>query len=228
MTDTQLQLLHEHYRDSCSVAQGIRGSRDRYFYSILAVLTLVLFNIYSPADYSAIVSEAFAKRLDVARAPDLGYLRSVVWVLLLGLTIRYCQAVLHLERVYNYLHSLEAELARELGQVFGREGRAYLADYPAFLNWAHRLYTVLFPILLVVVVVAAAVAETASRPWPWLVYFDLGIAAILCVLVGLYLHARHRRAANSHDGGGRLQSRAPAEVRAAQQKHPADAAEPRR
>jgi hypothetical protein len=158
----------------------------------------MLFDVYSPADYSALVSEALAKRLEVARAPDLGYLRSLVWVVLLGLTVRYCQAVLLLERAYKYLHSLEDELAKDLGSVFGREGRAYLADYPAFLDWAHRLYTILFPALLVVVVVAAAVRETASRPLAALVYFDLAVAGVLCVLIGLYLHARHKRS----DGQG--------------------------
>lgn len=222
MTDTQLQLLHEHYRDSCTVAQAIRSSRDRYFYSIVAVLSLVLFDVYSPADYSALVSEALAKRLEVARAPDLGYLRSVVWVVLLGLTVRYCQAVLLLERAYKYLHSLEDELAKDLGSVFGREGRAYLADYPAFLNWANRLYTVLFPALLVAAVVAAAVRETANRPWPSLVYFDLAVAGVLCVLIGLYLHARHKRS-SSHNAQDQPQAKA-VEVRAGQQSDAGDEA----
>jgi len=192
MAGETVQLLHEHYRDTCSIAQDIRGSRDRYFYLILASLVPVLFNVYSPADYARLLSEFLAKRLDLSRAPDLGFVRSLLWFVLFGLTVRYCQSVLLLERQYAYLHALEKQLARDLGEVFGREGRAYLANYPVFLNWAHHLYSLVFPVVLLVVVTVALLRGLPGwPPWPGVVYFDLVVGVALWMFVGLYLRARY-------------------------------------
>jgi hypothetical protein len=195
MEEAKLHLLHEHYRDTCVIAQGVRQSRDRYFYLIIAVAALVLFDVYSPADYSRLLSELLVRRLEIGQAPDLGYVRSLLWFLFLGLVIRYCQAVLLLERQYAYVHALEAHLAETLDPVFGREGRAYLAAYPAFLNWAHYLYTFAFPLLLLAVALLWIAREVPGRPpWPGLLYFDVGMAVALYVSVGLYLLARYRQA----------------------------------
>src|SRR5205809_725334 len=193
MADEKVHLLHEHYRDTCALMQSARASRDRYFFLVLAFLVPVLFDVYSHADYTRVVSEFLTKKLELTQAPDFAFVRSLLWFVLFGLTIRYCQATLLVERNYDYVHSLEKRLADELGDVFGREGRAYLSAYPVFLNWAHCLYSLLFPIALAAVVLVAACCELRSAAvWYSLFYIDLGIGAALSVSVALYLYARLR------------------------------------
>src|SRR5262249_1188539 len=103
-----LEVLHEHYKDSCSLAGSHRSSRDNYFYVILVLLALLLFDLYAPKDFSRIISEVAQKKLELSVSFDLRYLKSIAWFLLLGLAIRYCQAALALERQYSYIHRLEA------------------------------------------------------------------------------------------------------------------------
>ena len=143
MTLDKLALLHEHYRDTCTVIQNQRRARDRYFYFVVAVLAVALFDWATPEGFAGAVS--------------------VLWFLLLGLTVRYCQAALGIERQYTYVHQLEATLARHVGSGFTREGEAYLSDYPVFLTWAHYLYSLVFPVLLVV---CPRNDLAVARTWP--------------------------------------------------------------
>jgi len=193
----RLQALHEHYRDSCTIMQGQRSARDRYFYFVIAVVAVAWFDIVAPQDFAAIVAEAIKARLQLTVAPDLSYLRSVLWFLLLGLTIRYCQTALSVERSYIYIHKVEAVLAEHIDGVFGREGAAYLSRYPWFLKWAHYLYVVACPILLLAVVAAWTSAQVPTRnpfSWPASVWFDALVSLAIYISVGLYwlFHVRRK------------------------------------
>ncbi len=122
MEPAQFEILHEHYRDSCTVMQGQRAARDRYFYLVIAVVAVAWFDVVAPQDFAAIVGDALKTRLQLPIAPDLGYLRSILWFLLLGLTVRYCQTALSVERHYDYIHDIEALLSKHVHEAFGREG----------------------------------------------------------------------------------------------------------
>lgn len=189
----KLTLLHEHYRDSCSLVSAYRSARDRYFYLILAVLTVIFFDMYAPKGFSVIVSDFLKKRLESTSAPDLRYLKSVITFLLLGVTLRYCQVALLLERQYRYIHELETALSVEFpSPAFTREGKAYLADYPLFSTWAHYLYTAIFPLWLAVLVFYRIVRELPwGRPWAGLDWFDLAVGAAILLSLVFYLWAFH-------------------------------------
>jgi hypothetical protein len=128
----------------------------------------------------------------LSNALDLAYVRSVLWFLLLGLTLRYSQLTLNLERQYGYIHQLEEALQEVVHPAFRREGRAYLENYPRFLTWAHFLYTVVFPLLLCVVALCWTYRQFPTWPWPWTVWFNLAVTVLLLVSVGLYLQTLHR------------------------------------
>jgi len=195
MGNDNIDILHDHYKDSCSLAGSYRSARDRYFYFILAVFGVVLFDLYAPKDFSRITSELAQKKFELSVAFDLHYLKSIAWFLLLGVTIRYCQVALLLERQYTYIHGLEEILAGHFRPpAFTREGKAYLAEYPGFSTWAHYLYTLVFPLGLVALVVYRTVRELpCCRRWAGLDWFDLIVTVAICVSVVLYLFAFHQR-----------------------------------
>lgn len=190
--DTKAEILHEHYRDTCGVMQGLRVSRDRCFYLVIAVLAAALFDVATPQGFATAVGDLLKARLGLSNALDLAYVRSILWFLLLGLTLRYSQLTLNLERQYGYVHKLEEVLQEAVHPAFQREGSAYLDDYPRFLTWAHFLYTVAFPLLLCVVALGWTYRQFPSRPWPWTVWFNLAVTVLLLVSVGLYLQTLHR------------------------------------
>ena len=194
MTLDKLSLLHEHYRDTCAVIQSQRSARDRYFYLVVVVLAVALFDWATPEGFAEAVGDVLRARLQLSNAPDLAYVRSVLLFLLLGLTVRYCQATLGIERQYTYVHQLEATLARCVGSGFRREGEAYLSDYPVFLTWAHYLYSLVFPVLLAAVAVGWTYQQIRRQPpWSLSVWFDCAVTLMLLASLAMYLHAFHRR-----------------------------------
>ncbi len=210
MPDT-LALLHEHYRDTCGGMAEQRGKRDRYFYLVLAVLAIALFDLTAPEGFATTVADVLKTRLGLSVAPDLSYVRSFLWVLLLGLTVRYGQAALGVERLYIYLATLEEALFSQVGVGFRREGAAYRGYNPFFLKWAHHLYTSVFPVVLAVVVVVWAWRQSSGLLWPvgssiWSVaaWFNWLVAIAILASIGMYLHAFHLYDRESDGGTGRV------------------------
>ena len=191
--DARLEILHAHYADTCGVLHRLRGQRDRHFALILVLLAFVLYDIYSPQDFGRLLSDLIRGQGGVEAAPDLRYLGSLLWFALLALVVRYGQTAVLIERQYNYLHAVEDELSVEFGgKAFTREGKAYLSNYPLFGDWAHALYTIIFPAGLVIVVVARFARELrAPSRWGGLFWFDLAVGAAILVSITLYLRAVH-------------------------------------
>lgn len=199
MEPEKLAIFHEHYRDTCSVMQDQRKARDRYFYLVLVVLVIALFDVAAPQGFASAIADVLRSQLSLTTTPDLGYIRSLLWFVLLGLTVRYGQAALAVERQYTYIHQLEAILGSQVEGAFRREGDAYLANYPVFLSWAHYLYTLVFPLLLSVVVLAWTWQMIPGAPWsvghawPITVWFNCIVTIAILASVGMYLHAFHRQ-----------------------------------
>ena len=122
MDADKLAIVHEHYRDTCTVMQNQRAARDRYFYLVLAVLGIALFDVATPQGFASAVGDVLKSQMQMSAAPDLGYVRSLLWFLLLGFTIRYCQTALAVERQYAYVHKLESLLSTHVEGAFTREG----------------------------------------------------------------------------------------------------------
>lgn len=190
--DAKAEILHEHYRDTCGVMQGLRVGRDRCFYLVIAVLAAALFDVATPEGFATAVGDLLKTRLGLSNTLDLAYVRSVLWFLLLGLTLRYSQLTLNLERQYGYIHQLEEALQELVHPAFRREGSSYLEDYPRFLTWAHFLYTVVFPLLLCGVALGWTYRQFPTWPWPWSAWFNLAVTVLLLVSIGLYLQTLHR------------------------------------
>lgn len=197
LSETQVELLHEHYRDTCGVMQSQRASRDRHFYLVIAVLGLAMFDVATPQGFAAVIGEVLKSQFNLASSPDLAYVRSILWFLLLGLTVRYSQVTLNLERQFDYIHELEVVLQQHVHEVFRREGSAYLERYPRFLDWAHFLYTIVFPLLLCVVAIAWTYRQVPSGSWPVTAWFNLTVTILLLISVALYLETLHRRRIDS-------------------------------
>lgn len=193
--DTKLQVLQEHYSETCCHIQENRKSRDRLLGLILVVVTAMLFQIYAPQEAGSALSEFIAKTLGLQSPIDISFVGSVVWLALLGLVVRYFQAVVHLERQYDYIHALEEQISPLYGgKAFTREGKSYLAAYSLFSNWAWLLYTWIFPTILTVVTSVKLAHEIilAKAISPLLVINALLFVCIL-VSVVLYLVTIHQK-----------------------------------
>lgn len=193
--DKKLEILHDHYKDTFVHIKDYLKLRDTLLSLIFLVITLMLFQIYSPQESGEAVSQFITKQLDLKQSIDISFIGSILWFSLLTLVVRYFQTVVHIERQYKYIHKIEEHLSSNYNSpAFTREGKSYLSNYPLFSTWTWILYTVIFPVLLLIVVFAKMYGEwchagdiTALR------YINTAIFLSLFISTILYLRLVHFR-----------------------------------
>lgn len=189
MEQKKLLLLHEHYKETFNNIQDYLKLRDRLFAYVLLIVTLMLFQMYSPSGSTGAISELLTKKLELKTLIDVSFLSSIIWFALLSLVVRYYQTVVYIERQYNYIHTIEDQLSPEYDRkAFTREGESYLKNYPLFSSWTWILYTIVFPILLSVIVVVKTIGEIRQMEGIN-VLLSINIIIALCVLLSSLFYA---------------------------------------
>lgn len=185
--EIKLQVLSKHYDDTFALIQGKIVQRDKVFYLAILMLVVILFQIYSPTVATEIITQVIAKKLATTVKIDFSFIDSVIWFCLSILLVKYYQTVVYLERQYAYIHRIEEEIEKDC-KVFSREGKSYLDNYPAFLNWSHYLYTIIFPILLIVITAVKIRANWKSFGLsPVLKWLNLVLFFFILISTMLYL-----------------------------------------
>jgi len=199
MNSEKLQILSEHYSHTFDFLQSYLKRRDKLFMWALLIIAIMLFHIYIPREVSNLVDQLIEKKLEVQTQINFLYIQSVIWFVLLAIVIKYFQSVIFIERQYSYLHSIEELLSSEYEHsAFTREGKSYLSNYPAFLNWASFLYTILFPAILAVISISKIVSEYKqyglNEP---LIWFNILIFIFIIISLGLYSYGIHFKQKNT-------------------------------
>ncbi len=156
MEEAKFNNLCSHYKDSFDLHRSSIKQRDLLFYCLLIILAIFTLQISSAETVVNIVNEYVTKISGVKIGNNLGFISTLIWLLLLGFSTRYFQVVLEIERQYEYLQALEIQLNSYYSgsKAFTREGKAYLSKYPLFSNWVWLLYTLFFPCFIVFSVIA--------------------------------------------------------------------------
>lgn len=148
--DVRFEQAAAHYKDSCDIHLGTLKDRNVLFSSLLLCYALFLINIEKTSLVQELVNYAFSSNSNLCLVLS-PFLPVLLWVSLMGITIRYFQLCLQVEKQYSYLHILEAELNAfySASAIFTREGEHYLKDYPMFSDWMWFLYTSILPVSLI-------------------------------------------------------------------------------
>lgn len=169
LTDKQLDVLNDHYKDTFTRLRENEQARDRLFLWLIGLFALLILEI----GYPAAVGGSLGK-LSIAggelnlQALPLAALLNASWVLTLVVGLQYCQATIRVNRQYPYLHALEETISPALGggDVFRREGRVYLREYPLLLDVAWFTYGILFPFIAMGAALWLAHSEWFGLPYP--------------------------------------------------------------
>lgn len=191
--EKKLELLHDHYKDSFTYLRTYIQHRDRLLFFILLVLVIMMFQLAAQSDADQAISQAVAEQFELTTPIDMAFIGSAIWLSLLALVVRYYQRVMLVEKQYRYVHKLEGRLSSHYNdEIFTRESTSYSSSFPTFTKWAWRLYTLVFPVLLLVIA-SLKIRDELSRPitfaWPLV----LNIASFLLLLgfTLLYLYSFH-------------------------------------
>jgi len=198
--DVKLTTLNEHYNSTVADFKELGKSRERNFLAILVLLGVMAFQFISPNQSKDILTQFVQNQLNIDVSLSINIIGSLVWFSLLYVSIKYFQTVINIEKQYNYTHKLEAELSKNYDEeVFTREGKAYLNNYPIFSEWVHILYWYIFPALFFITITAKIIGEylVSTDKLPFI--FNAIIYLCLVISTGLYVYSLVKSKKNTED-----------------------------
>jgi hypothetical protein len=161
----KIELLCGHYKDTSTYIKDALKLRDKLFICVLFLVTIFLFQLYSPKDYGDSISTIISSQLSTKSNIDLEFISTLLWFILLAASIKYYQTVVFIERQYDYIHSLEEVISSYFDKkAFTREGSSYLSNYPKFSDWTFFLYTIFYPLCLIFVLTVKIINEYSLSP----------------------------------------------------------------
>jgi hypothetical protein len=199
--NTRLTILSDHYNQTFALQKGDVRRRDLLLLYILILIFVILLYILAPNTLGDWINSFLANQINNQNhaAPpaviDVSFIGAILWFGLLSLAHTYFQTVLHVERQYAYIYSLEKELSAYFdGKAFTREGEHYRQYKRRFSSLTKFIFWILFPVLLFVFVILwlLFLYSRSLAPLGYLV-FDTAIAAIILISEGLYLLALYKK-----------------------------------
>lgn len=195
LNDKELEIYYDHYKDTFLWLRRYLALRDRYFGYLVFLIAILYFNSWLPSDFEKFTQSLLKKNFGIKNFSNFLLIDSTLLFIVLSVSMKYFQINLLIERQYSYLHHIEKKLSRNLTQfnIF-REGKAYLSNYPIFSSAIHRVYTIIFPLLLILLVAAKWYSVFKSNiNNSGFFWFDTTICSLIIILTLLYLTWIHFR-----------------------------------
>jgi hypothetical protein len=187
--DTELTLIHDHYKDTFKYIRERERQRDWFFGFIIIFYGALFLGIQYPSQFSTIFTQVNTESVGINLSVlPLPALLSVSWTFVIFFSMRYCQIATAISRQYTYIHRLEDKLGAAVGdtEIFCREGKEYLNDYPPILKWAEVFYKVIIPFIIVIATISLIYLEYSllRLPIPHKVYdAGIGLATIITFVI---------------------------------------------
>lgn len=155
----KIELLYDHYKETFSIIQNSIKERNRFFVMMFLMMTLHLLFAISPNSVFLLINSFIVNEFGIDISNYMLIIQSLLWLLLLYLTMRYYQVNVYIEREYNYIHLLEHDIEKIAEIKFDREGGDYLANYPKMNDVIDILYKWVFPIIYCLIILSKIVSE---------------------------------------------------------------------
>lgn len=190
---TKLELLYDHYKETCTLSLNAKKGRNKSFVLLCCLEAISFWILLRPeVAFSSLLSGISAT---LGTVLDLGNdtIQALTWVLVVYVLIRYCQDTLYIERQYKYLSKMEKAISEELdGVSFDREGDNYSDNYPMVLNFIDLFYKMLMPIVFFVINIVRIIQEWYSLDHVTLVLIcDTIMCSATCIIIWFYFFEIH-------------------------------------
>lgn len=177
---------YQHYVDSFAIQKGYLVKRDRLTIGVIVMFFLMTMSFGDPES-----TEKLSKEIQEVNLGSVTFSYGVVNVIInfifLWVVMQYYQINLIIERMYSYIHRLEAYLSTKEFKI-DRESGNYMDDYPMMSYVTHRIFVLLFPLLILLVAFVKLLDEINSSHT--LVWLNIIILVLSIVLTILYLSNR--------------------------------------
>ncbi len=193
MDTGHLTILADHYRDTFDLISKWHRTRELMFFATLALGVAMLLNSLGGGFIATSLIAYAHKQFDITFSQDVRVLGSLLWFLWFGATLKYYQAQLRLENLYDYISIVEGRIQATAGaQLIDREGGHYRKGYPGFSTFSHYIYTGLIPVVLAIIPVTLVIGEWRHTGFTAFVVLDTIFCLLMIVTAILYLRHIHR------------------------------------
>jgi hypothetical protein len=193
MDTGHLTILADHYRDTFELISKWHRTREWMFFATLTLGVAMLLNSLGGGFISTSLVAYAQKEFSITFSQDIRVLGTLLWFLWFGATLKYYQAQLRLENLYDYMTVLEGRLQAAAGtSLIDREGGHYRKGYPGFSTFSHYIYTGLVPAVLAIIPIALLIGEWRHSGFTTFVILDTGFCLLMIVTAILYLRHIHR------------------------------------
>ncbi len=168
--DKRLEILHDHYKETFARVLAVEKERERLFLIVIGLYALLSLEIGYPAAIGGALEKVSLLGTEISlKDLPLPALLNATWVLTLAISLRYCRTSVWVNRHYPYVHHLEEVISPGLGggDIYRREGKVYLQDYPPILNVAWFAYAYFFPILVIAATGGLLIWEYRQLTYAW-------------------------------------------------------------
>lgn len=171
--EAEFNNLCSHYKDTYEIHLSSIKQRDTLFYALLVILALFSLQVTSTELVNGAISGYVNKQLEISIDKHANLFGTLLWLILFGFSSKYYQTVIQIERQYKYIHHLEGIISCKYAGTlaFTREGDSYLDEYPVFSNWIWLLYSLAFPLIILLCIAIRIYGELAN-------YEALGLSLI--------------------------------------------------
>lgn len=187
------ELLYDHYKETFIIIKDTLIQRNRFFVMLFVIMTLQFLFAISPKSISTLLTTIIQNSYSIDISGQMIIIQCLLWLVLLYFTMRYYQSTVYVERQYNYIHSLEADIAVTMRIKFDREGGDYLKKYPKMNDMIDIIYKWIFPIIYCLVICCKIISELQNSSFGFPIIFDTIIFICCFVLTILYLVFLHSK-----------------------------------
>lgn len=151
MEEKKIEIFYDHYKDTFENIKTYIQRRNYFTIVILCFAVFLSFQITNPEKTIEISNELVKKNVGEVII-DFNYISSILLFAMFWVVIMYYQIIFVIEKHYKYIHEIEEKLSKEITPFeIRREGKNYLDHYPWLSIVVDRIYTVLFPIGLILI-----------------------------------------------------------------------------
>ena len=188
-------LLYDHYKETNAQSKSMQDKRGRLFIIVCIELTLLFLFIINPMETFNSISEWIKENLGFQLTLSTIIVQALLWFITLFTIIRYYQANIYIQRLYEYLNIMESEISSDISvkKIFNRDGDYYNNKYPMVLTMIDHFYKWVFPIALCLIVGFKIAFEWIQGIIVAVKIVDTAIAGSIIVLTIMYLVFIHRK-----------------------------------
>lgn len=192
--EKKIEILYDHYKDTFENQKVYLQKRNYYTFICLGLILSLSFQISNP-EQSIIISNELVKNNIGDIKIDFSYINNILTFALLWIVIMYYQINFLIEKIYKYIHEIEEKLTNALNPFeITRESKTYLDHYPWLSEVVHKIYSIVFPLVLISVAIIKWTTEKNQISEPFKnghFWFDTIFLSGIVLTSLLYLINRH-------------------------------------